>query len=199
MDSIFLLRLLAEANPKNHPVGAVKPNKWTYLVNRSCAEDGVQAFRYSFVKDKLGPVSQQVYSDLGRLAASGLITEDHSVTPRGREFLETAKEFFEANSGLTQIVDQVARKYGAYSRVRLVDFVHSLKVPQDDKMVSIDSVPMGVRLLSPADRPVATHLNIGEDWLETFEILLDPESSADLASAREDIQRGRVRLLPSDG
>lgn len=189
-DRAFLLRLLAKANPRGHHMGAVKPNKFTFLVSQKALQAGLPGFRYRFIKDRLGPKSVSVYTDLGRLSASGMINSDGAVSARGQATLVALAPFFEAEPRFTAIVDEVARSHGHIPRHILVDKVHGMVVTLEGREVPIEEAPQGCVLLDPS--VVGASRTFDEAWGETLETVFDPEMQAKIAASREDVASGRT-------
>lgn len=194
-DRTFLLRLLAKANPGGHHMGAVKPNKFTFLVSRLALESGLPAFRYRFIKDRLGPKSISVYTDLAMLRAVGLTSQDGSVTTRGSATLRALEPFFESQAEFTGLVDRVAASHGHVPRHRLVDQVHRMEARAGVSGMNIGEAPLGSLLLDPS---AGAAFELSEAWGETLDLVYDMEAQASLRASEEDVRFHRVRPFQTE-
>lgn len=188
-DSFTLLYLLSKI-PSKRGVGIVKIQKLAYLSSRMSIENGVKGFHYTFIKDRLGPFTGEIYNDLASLSNANLIDEQNNLTVAGKEQALRVAEHL--NPIVKQAIDTVIQKFGKRSSFGIIADVHKITIEKDGKEIAIDELPRLTIVLDP-NASDAKDIFWPEDILETFEIVLDSSLMKDLDMAVNDLKEGRIK------
>ncbi len=153
-------------------------------------ENGVKGFHYTFIKDRLGPFTGEIYNDLASLSNANLIDEQNNLTVAGKEQALRVAEHL--NPIVKQAIDTVIQKFGKRSSFGIIADVHKITIEKDGKEIAIDELPRLTIVLDP-NASDAKDIFWPEDILETFEIVLDSSLMKDLDMAVNDLKEGRIK------
>jgi len=190
IDKVLLLYLINKVNERGELRGITKLMKLIFFAEKEMVEDKVKGFNYSFFKWHLGPFTPEVYWDLDYLMENELATEHEFIelTDHGKGLLKGIKPFLEENCDIMRYIEKVAETYSNVWVSELMDLAYETKVeiiPSKTK-AKIKDVPKGNYLLTKLSEIEANRVfEIDEEWLETFDTLLDREEYNSLMEAME--------------
>lgn len=135
-----------------------------------------KGLNYNFKRWKFGPFSQEIYSDVKDLKATGfLIREDvASVSGKGRRLLKALDSIFDAQT--KELIDKVLNEFGPYTSRQIKTIMYAS--PIVGKMKTIKEAEMGETLLTRLNQSDAIQcIHINERTMDTLRFLFDPTSS----------------------
>ena len=199
--TMLLVIWLRASTEEGSAGGRLRLMKLAFLTARRMAEESICALSLSFYRWKFGPMSNEVYDTWERLRAAGLLEEEEvwSVTPSGMDFADAFyREVLcdEQNAAIREVVDEVSDKWrSAWSAQPLMAHTYDLSANVDGTGFSIRDMPLGAEFESP---PMPPHTNfvlsVGNDWVETIALKLNPSTLPMLQAAVEDFRAGRILM-----
>lgn len=198
IDKVLLLHLIHEVNKRGELRGITKLMKLVFFTESEMKEDKVKGFNYSFYKWNLGPFTPEIYKDLEYLMENELVTEQESIelTDHGKEFLNGIRHLLEENQDVLRYMERIAEKYANEWASTLMSLAYETEVeiiPFKTK-AKIKDIPIGYYLVTKLNEIEANKVfEIDEEWLETFDTLLDREEHISLMEGMES-----ARTKPSE-
>ena len=199
-DKLLTLRAIQIASNKTRFQGRLMLQKIIFVAGHKYREAKERVLGQSFYRWDYGPMSDDVYRDVESLEKLDLITgeldKEIKLTERGKEILRKCEPIFSSKRELLSKLDETAINAGNLND--LLDKVYSMEtfVEEMDKKLIIRDIPEGKTMLSPLwENEADLTLRLDNSWLETLDLMLDPEVDAEIQRAMEDARKGRVRSL----
>ena len=155
-DTVALLTLFDSVNKISRVDGNLKSQKLVFLAELEGQQHHLKAAHFRFFRYTYGPFSHQVANKIDALESRQVLTPGHLLTKRGRYILDYVSEFVEAShraSEATQILRDVAHKFGRKTGAQLKEYVYGLKVPViefGNRPRKVRDLQIGVDILDPS-------------------------------------------------
>jgi uncharacterized phage-associated protein len=178
IDRLLLLYVVARTRQKGYNiVGNIKLQKMLYKTQERMYLAKCKGLNFNFVRWRFGPFSQEIYSDIKDLKATGyLIPEDvASASEKGIKLLRNFDSIFDDET--KDIIERVINEFGPYSGRQIREVMYSY--PKVGEKKTIEEAELGEVLLTRLKPENARKcVRIDEEKLETLRFLFDPKSNA---------------------
>lgn len=196
--SLYIINRTNEtANLENN----LKLQKLIFLSQKLLNSRKRRGFRYLFLRWDQGPFSKNVNQDLILLKNSKFVKwgdEKITLTGEGKKLLDSSKEIFDSNKTFIKYIDQTLEEYSHLSPEEIKGNVYNIRtwIPRLNRVMRIEEVPhKQVLMYELSEKRARYNFEIGEEWLDTLEVVFDEEAMGMLKKADEDIKMGRYQVL----
>lgn len=191
IDNLLLMYLISKVRGN---IGRTKLQKLVYLIECIMAKNKLKTFNYNFYRWDYGPFTQEIFKDEESLVENGIIEDSSTkLTERGKRILREFDTLIDENRQILNGIDRIIDKYGKLPLKIIKDIVYESVVIVDGKPMRVIDAPMGADLkINISNDEAVDKFDISDEWLETFDILLDEEFSKSLDESIEDVRKGRI-------
>ena len=176
IDRLLLLYLVTRTRKKGYNIlGPIKLQKLLYKIEEQMFRKDCKGLSYTFIRWKHGPFSQEVYSDVKDLKATGFLNaEDVASTSRkGQEMAKIAENILDPE--VKDIIERVLNEFGPLSGKQLKEVMYSY--PIVDEKRTIREAKEGELILSKLTEEKARKcIRVNERLLETLSIMFNPSA-----------------------
>lgn len=198
---LLSLYIINQVNKTSTLENNLKHQKLVFLSQKLLNERQRKGFRYFFLRWNQGPFSANVNEDLVLLKNSGFINWGENkitLTDEGKNLLEMSKEIFDSNKTFLKYVDNVLAENSPLSPEEIKIKVYGIRMflPNVRRIIRIEEVPPKQLLLCGLSEKKARYsFEIGDDWLDTLEVIFDEEAMDLLKKAEIDARKGNFQVL----
>lgn len=197
-DLLLILYAIDIASRTRIKVGLLVLQKVLFLSALRMKLSGTLALAQSFYRWHYGPMSDEVYQDVEKASSMGLLEEVEGLrlTERAEQILGACGQLLEENSSVIGPLEEVASNVESIDELLEDVYGLSVHVEELDEDMKISEVPEGTHMLTPLWRDEASDiLKIDASWIETLDILLDPEADEAASEALDKAKKGKFLPL----
>jgi uncharacterized phage-associated protein len=195
IDRLLLLYVASRTREKGHNIlGQIKLQKMLYKTQERMYLAKFKGLNYNFIRWQFGPFSQEIYSDVRDLKATGfLISQDTaSVSEKGHKLLTALAPVFDDE--MKDLIDRVINEFGPYTGRQIRKVMYSY--PKVGEKKTIEEAEMGELLLSKLHQVDAKrHVHMDEQTFETLRFLFDPTSSKELKKSLDALKTEKCKVF----
>ena len=196
--AMLLVIWLRASTEEGSAGGRLRLMKLAFLTARRMAERSICALNLDFYRWKFGPMSNEVCDIWEQLRTVGLMEEEEvwSVTPAGIDFAEAFYQDVlgaEENAAVKEVIDEISIQWRtAWSAQPLMTHAYELSANVNGSGPLVRDMALGAEFeASPLPPHADIVLSVGNDWVETISLTLNPSTMPMLQAAVEDFRGGR--------
>lgn len=178
----------------------LKLQKLVFLSQKDLNAAQRKGFRYPFFRWLKGPFSANLNEDLTLLKDANFVdwgADNIELTQEGANLLESTEEVFEFNPTFLKYINKVVDEYSHLSPEEIKNHVYNIRiwVPRLKKVMRIEEVPQKQIIMYELPKKRTRYaFIIGNEWLETLEVIFDLEAMDLLREANQDAIEGNVKV-----
>jgi uncharacterized phage-associated protein len=192
IDRLLLLYVVTRTRQKGYNIlGQIKLQKMLYKVQEQMFLRRYKGLNHTYIRWKSGPFSQEIYSDVRDLKATGLLNRQDAASSshEGQRLIEHLKAVFDPES--KEIIEKVVNEFGRLSGRQIKAVTYSY--PVVGKKRTIKEVKEGELILTKLNIADARNcFRLSDNLLETLSVLFNPD-------ANNAIQNGLNALKKEEG
>lgn len=179
----------------------LKLQKLIFLSQKLLNQRHKLGFRYFFLRWDKGPFSKDVNNDLLLLKNNNFVKWENNqitLTVEGKNLLEMSKEIFDSNKTFIKVIDDTVSEYSHLSPEEIKKEVYNMQmfIPKLRKVMRIEEVPPKQLLMyGLSERKAKYSFEVGEEWVDTLEVIFDSEAIDLLQKAKRDLKMGKYQVL----